>query len=55
MKTTPQPPKAGAPKKVWIPPEIRLEGRIEELARGGGGKSGVGGDPGESRKPVGMG
>jgi len=42
-------------KKPWAIPTLTYEGRIEELVQGGTGKSGVGGDSGDSKKPHGQG
>jgi hypothetical protein len=42
-------------RRAWEPMQLHREGRISDLVQGGGGKSGVGGDPGEARKPPGQG
>ena len=49
------PPAAGRARRPWEPMRLHREGRISDLVEGGGGKSGVGGDPGEARKPSGQG
>ena len=51
----PAPLAAGRVRRSWEPMRLHREGRISDLVEGGGGKSGVGGDPGEARKPTGQG
>ena len=43
------------PRAVWVRPRLRRIGDLQQIVHGGGGKLSAVGDPGDGRKPSGLG
>jgi hypothetical protein len=50
-----RPPHHPDHRRVWVRPRLERIGNLEKIVRAGGGKLSQVGDPGDARKPAGLG